>query len=75
MKPEMFMPVSVEYFISIGHRCFGTITNISVRGDVQKSLSSKAATVLTCGVYSQYVSTAKRGERRWPLFPTLPACV
>ena len=32
----------------------------SVRGNVQKSPSSKAAALLTRGAYSQYVSTTKR---------------
>jgi len=39
---------------------------LSVRGNVQKSPSSKAAALLTRGAYSQYVSTAKGRERRWP---------
>jgi hypothetical protein len=44
----------------------------SVRGNVQKSSSSKAAALLTHGAYSQYVSTAKGRERRWRLFSTFP---
>jgi len=44
----------------------------SVRGNVQKSPSSKAAALLTRGAYSQYVSTAKGRERRWRLFSTFP---
>ncbi len=41
-------------------------------GNVQKSPSSKAATNLTRGAYSEYVSTAKWRERRWRLFSTFP---
>jgi len=44
----------------------------AVRGNVQKSSSSKAAAILTRGVYFQYVSTAKWRERRWRLFSTFP---
>jgi len=39
----------------------------SVGGNVQKSPSSKATALLTRGAYSQYVSTAKGRERRWPV--------
>ncbi len=46
--------------------------NIRGFGSVQKSPSSKAAAFLTRGAYSQYVSTAKRRERRWRLFSTFP---
>jgi hypothetical protein len=49
-------------------------------GNVQKDPSSpvlsqakgKAAAFSTRGAYSQYVSTAKRREHRWRLFPTFP---
>jgi hypothetical protein len=44
----------------------------SSQGNVQKIPSSKAAAFLTRGAYSQYVSTAKRRERRWRIFSTFP---
>jgi hypothetical protein len=46
--------------------------DVNSQGNVQKSPSSKAAAFLTRGAYSQYVSTAKRRERRWRLFSTFP---
>jgi hypothetical protein len=50
-----------------------TIKSILVAvGNVQKSPSSKTAAFSTRGAYSQYVSTAKRRERRWRLFSTFP---
>jgi len=42
------------------------------KGNVQKSPSSKATTILARGAYIQYVSTAKWRERRWWLFSTFP---
>jgi len=46
--------------------------DVSSQGNGQKSSSSKAAAFFTRGAYSQYVSTAKRRERRWRLFSTFP---
>ena len=41
-------------------------------GDGQKSPSSKAAALLVCGAYAEYVSTAKWRERNWRVFSTFP---
>ena len=62
---------AAEYFLSIAIDASG-LNPTSVRGNIQKSSSSKATVLMASGTYAQYVSTTNRQERRRRLFSSIP---